>query len=88
MTNMEKASMITDAVNGSPSSIEGIVDALTFEHKTLQQNFTRLCFAWIERVATDPNYRTDDRNRATQVKCKAIYEAVKNDLAWNFLPFI
>lgn len=84
----EKASALTNVVNGSPLNMQGIVDALAVEHRTLQQNFTRLCFAWIKKVATDPCYSTDDRNQATYVKCKAIYDTMSKDPAWDYLPFI
>lgn len=57
------------------------------DHRTIQQNFTRLCFEWIKTCATD-DYLHDERNRASHVKCKAIVDTMSTDPAWDFLPFI
>lgn len=57
------------------------------DHRTIQQNFTRLCFEWIKTCAVD-DYPHDDRNRASHVKCKAIVDTMSTDPAWDFLPFI
>ena len=57
------------------------------DHRTIQQNFTRLCFEWIKTCAVD-DYPHDDRNRASHVKCKAIVSRMESDPAWDFLPFI
>lgn len=57
------------------------------DHRTIQQNFTRLCFEWIKTCAVD-DYPTDERNRASHVKCKAIVDTMSTDPAWDFLPFI
>ena len=35
------------------------------QHRTLQQNFTRLCLKWLEYVASD-EYRTDGRNEQSK----------------------
>lgn len=35
--------------------------AMSMEHRTLQQSFTRLCLNWLAHVAK-PEYRTDPRN--------------------------
>jgi len=34
------------------------------QHRTLQQGFTRLCVAWLKRLA-EPDYHYDDRNKAS-----------------------
>lgn len=86
--SQEVASELTNLVNSFSIDYDAVTQSLSHEHRTLQQNFTRLCFAWIKRVATDPNYGTDDRNRATYVKCKAIYDTMSTDPAWDFLPMI
>ena len=57
------------------------------DHRTIQQNFTRLCFEWIKTCSQD-DYPHDDRNRASHVKCKYIVDTMSKDPAWDFLPFI
>jgi hypothetical protein len=41
-------------------------EAMSREHRTLQQNFARLIFAYIEYMASD-EYRTDGRNHDSAV---------------------
>lgn len=57
------------------------------DHRTIQQNFTRLCFEWIKTCASD-DYPHDERNRASHVKCKAIVDTMSTDPAWDFIPYI
>ena len=57
------------------------------DHRTIQQNFTRLCFEWIKTCASD-DYAHDERNRASHVKCKAIVDTMSSDPAWDYLPYI
>ena len=57
------------------------------DHRTIQQNFTRLCFEWLKTCARE-DYRHDERNRASHVKCKAIVDTMSSDPAWDFLPYI
>ena len=72
----------------SACCLKKICEGIAMQHKTLQQNFTRLCFAWIKYVATSEHYSVDDRNKATKVKCDRIYQVMSKDSAWDFLPFI
>jgi hypothetical protein len=48
------------------------------EHRTLQQNFTKLCLQWIEFVASD-DYRHDLRNQDSHQTCKAMIETFKKE---------
>jgi hypothetical protein len=54
------------------------------EHRTLQQNFTKLCLQWIEFVASD-DYRYDLRNEDSHTTCKKMIETFKKDNG-NFQP--
>lgn len=54
-------------------------DMMSRQHRTLQQNFTRLCFMWIEYVAS-AEYRTDARNHDSQV--------ISQDMLKSFGEFI
>ena len=57
------------------------------DHRTIQQNFTRLCFEWIKTCAQE-DYPHDERNRASHIKCKYIVDRMSSDPAWDFLPYI
>jgi hypothetical protein len=58
---------ISNFVNsyGNRSSGEEFCKLMSNDHRTLQQNFTRLCLQWLETVASD-DYRTDGRNEASK----------------------
>lgn len=66
---------------------EEFIHELSRDHRTIQQSFTRLCFEWLKYCASE-DYRHDERNRASHVKCKAIVETMSKDPAWDFLPYI
>jgi len=52
--------------------IADIVHALRSEHRTLQQDFTRLCIAWFEKLAGLENYDYDLRMEASVKLAKAL----------------
>lgn len=83
----ENVNRVSDMLNSMSFNPKDFCEEFTKEHRTLQQNFTRLCLAWIETCASD-DYRHDDRNRASHVKCKEIVETMSRDPAWDFLPYI
>jgi len=56
---------ITDYLNTFNSREKEFCEEMSREHRTLQQNFTRLCLQWIEHCAS-PEYRTDGRNEASK----------------------
>lgn len=88
MADMNKyANEVSDMLNILGFYPEGFCAEMTKDHRTIQQNFTRLCIEWIKTCASD-DYRYDERNRASHVKCKAIVETMSKDPAWDFLPYI
>jgi len=48
-------------------------EAMSREHRTLQQSFTRLAFQWIEFMASD-EYRTDGRNQQSKQMAQELLE--------------
>jgi hypothetical protein len=48
--------------------------AMSREHRTLQNSFTRLVLQWLEYIATD-EYRTDDRNASGKEIAKELLAA-------------
>lgn len=83
----ENVNKVSDMVNSMSFIPEEFCMHMAYEHRTIQQNFTRLCLEWIKTCASD-DYRHDDRNRASHVKCKEIVETMSKDPAWDFLPYI
>ena len=51
-------------------------NAMSREHRTLQQNFARLIFAYIEHMASD-DYRTDGRNHDSQIISQDLIKGFK-----------
>ena len=66
---------------------EALADAIAHQHKTLQQNFTKVCFAWLRLCASD-KYSTDERNEASQKAAQAIINAGGEELLNPPLPYI
>lgn len=62
------------------------VEAMGREHRTLQQSFSGLCFAWIQHLASLEENQYDARNEASVKTAKKIMEHIdKYDI---MLPFI
>lgn len=81
------ASRVSNMLSTFGFNPEAFCEIMSMDHKTIQQNFTRLCFEWLKTCAKD-DYRHDERNRASHVKCKAIVDTMSSDPAWDFLPYI
>ncbi len=73
-------------VNAIPRQEDAFVAAMGREHRTLQQNFTRLCRAWFEHLAELKPGEYDLRNQGSVEMAKAI---TKTD-AWlkAGLPYV
>jgi len=76
MTAKEITKEITNYVNTFSNKSEEFNNAMSSEHRTLQQSFTRLVLGWIEHVASD-EYRTDGRNDASHNTCKQLMEGFR-----------
>jgi hypothetical protein len=61
---IEIAENITDYVNTFSRRDEFNI-AMSNQHRTLQQSFTRLCLKWLEHISKE-EYRTDLRNQASK----------------------
>jgi hypothetical protein len=55
----------SDYVNTFGDKSPEFCQAMSIEHRTLQQSFTRLCLKWLEHCASN-EYRTDGRNEQTK----------------------
>jgi len=67
-------------------------EAMSREHRTLQQNFTSLCLAWIEFMGNDSqefkSRFTDARNESSNKICTQINEFMKEKGINQNLPCI
>ncbi len=79
----ELVETITDYVN-TFSRRDEFNSAMSLQHRTLQQSFTRLCLKWLEHVSQD-EYRTDPRNEQSKVVSKQLIESFKEKNG-GFLP--
>lgn len=67
---------ITDYLNSFNNKGQEFCEEMSREHRTLQQNFTRLCLQWIEHCAS-VEYRTDGRNEGSQKIARELLEGFK-----------
>ena len=84
--NKENAQKVAEMLNSFTFDYEGFCKAMSNEHRTLQQSFTRLCIHWLCTCASD-EYRYDGRNEASHEVAKALVESQDADFIGN-LPFI
>ena len=84
--NKENAQKVAEMLNSFTFDYEGFCKAMSSEHRTLQQSFTRLCIHWLCTCASD-EYRYDGRNEASHEVAKALIESQDADFIGN-LPFI
>jgi hypothetical protein len=66
----------SDYVNTFGDKSQEFCQAMSVEHRTLQQSFTKLCLKWLEHVASD-EYRTDGRNEQSQKIAKELLDGFK-----------
>lgn len=73
-TNSEKiVADLAKLVNSMSFKPDYFIDAMSREHRTLQQSFTKLCLQWLEHVASD-EYRYDGRNEDSHAICEELLE--------------
>lgn len=82
----ENVQMVSLMLNRMGFNPEKFCEEFTREHRTIQQNFTRLCIAWLCTCASD-DYRFDGRNEASHEIAKALIESQDADFIGN-IPFI
>lgn len=70
------AEVCSNSVNPMGFRPKLFAEAMGRQHRTLQQGFTRLCFAWIEHLASLQRGQYDLRNEASVVAAKKIVASV------------
>jgi hypothetical protein len=63
------------------------VENFSREHRTLQQQFTSLCLAWINYVGS-PEYRFDGRNQYSHQQCEKLNQFMKENEMVSWMPII
>ncbi|MBR5199419.1 MAG: hypothetical protein IKW20_06275 [Bacteroidales bacterium] len=86
MSRNKNVEMVSDMLNSFSFSPEEFCKDFTREHRTIQQNLTRLCIHWLCTCASD-DYRFDGRNEASHVIAKALIESQSPDFI-GYIPFI
>lgn len=82
------AKICADSVNPMGFSPEKFAKAMGRQHRTLQQNFTRVCFAWIQHLASLEANEYDLRNKASVETCRKILAGEIKDKYDLALPLI
>lgn len=69
---------LSDFVNDMARDEEQFIVSMGREHRTLQQSFTGLCFAWVKECAEKAKKKDFDlRNEYSVEKCQEILEKVE-----------
>ena len=79
----EAARQVTDLLNPMDFKPSEFIEAMTNEHRTLQQGFTQVCLDWIYHCSQlEPGYY-DARNEASRIVCGDIVAACTPDKLWS-----
>lgn len=81
------AEKIGELLNDFSFNTKDVCEALTREHRTLQQTFTRLCIEWL-RTCADDNYPCDGRNISSHKVAKQLIDYADDFNLDMSLPFI
>lgn len=67
---------ISNYVNSYSSDYKEFARLMSYEHRTLQQQFTKLCIAWLKELSETENY--DLRNEGSVKFAKSIKDKLVN----------
>lgn len=80
---------VSEMVNTLSFDYDLFCSLMMREHRTLQQNFTRLCLWWIKTCASDSyGQSVDGRNEASHTVCKALVSAASAAGISCKLPYV
>lgn len=77
---------VSSAVNCFGFDTKGFCEEMSREHRTLQQNFTRLCVDWLRTLSEYKEFQYDERNRLSVEAARTMIEAF--DANEHHLPMI
>lgn len=78
MTTTETVKTVSNYVNSMSADYNEFAELMGREHRTLQQNFTKLCVAWLKHLATTEYY--DLRNEASVKFAQSIQDKLDAQL--------
>lgn len=81
------AEQISNSINTFNFDTEKFVNEIDRDHRTLQQQFTGICLAWIEHVGS-PDYNFDGRNEYSHLQCEKIRKFMKDNNIFSRMPMI
>lgn len=81
----EMAREMSSFVNNMGCDAEGFIEAMSREHRTLQQSFTTLCVAWLRTLATYNENQHDLRNEDSVKFAKAVMERCEHESHLRFI---
>lgn len=70
------ARILADYVNRLDNTGPEFAEEMGRQHRTLQQNFTRLCVAWLQYLGTSVDYMYDNRNQASVMLGREFVEKI------------
>lgn len=70
------ANSLTNAINIMGFNPETVAERLKFQHRALQEDFTRICMEWLKVVAS-PDYPYDARNECSHLAAKQMLHPTK-----------
>ena len=73
----ELANEVTNYLNSFTQKNADFNKAMSSEHRTLQQKFTKLCLSWLEHCASD-EYYFDGRNEASHEVSKEMVNGFRD----------
>ena len=68
----EAVRVVSNYVNSFSNDARPFVEAMSVEHRTLQQCFTNICMAWFRHLASLEPHRYDGRNEASVLVAREI----------------
>ena len=71
------AKLCTRAVNSFSFKCRSFCKAMSLEHRTLQQSFTRLCIEWLRFCADLEDWQIDPRNEASVRVSRIVKDALE-----------
>ena len=83
----ENVRKVSDMLNSFSFDPEEFCKEFTKEHRTIQQNLTRLCIHWLCTCASD-DYRFDGRNEGSHNLARVLMTSQDADFIMSCLPFI
>jgi len=84
---VEAAEAMSDFCNNMSMDAKKFVEEMSNKHRTLQQTFSNLCFAWIRKCAE--NHQNKNFDLRNERSCKVALEILQKveDVEYNS-PFI